>query len=289
MPKTIIISNRLPIKVQRTEEGLAYESSEGGLATGLGSIYKQGDNVWIGWPGTYFEEDSEKKQVRQDLHQQSMHPVYLTEGEIRDFYEGFSNETLWPTFHYFSQYAVYEDTYWEAYQRVNQKFCEAVMELASAGDTIWVHDYQLLLLPAMLREQMPESTIGFFQHIPFPSFEVFRLLPWREQLLQGMLGADLIGFHTYDDARHFLSSVSRIVGLNTSQGLIDNGFRNIMVDAFPMGLTMTSTPAWPRQKKPTPKLPNTAKPCRSSALSCLLTAWTTPRGFRKGCKPLSCS
>lgn len=206
------------------------------MATGLGSIYKQGDNVWIGWPGTYFEEDSEKKQVRQDLHQQSMHPVYLTEGEIRDFYEGFSNETLWPTFHYFSQYAVYEDTYWEAYQRVNQKFCEAVMELASAGDTIWVHDYQLLLLPAMLREQMPESTIGFFQHIPFPSFEVFRLLPWREQLLQGMLGADLIGFHTYDDARHFLSSVSRIVGLNTSQGLIDNGFRNIMVDAFPMGI-----------------------------------------------------
>lgn len=236
MPKTIIISNRLPIKVQRTDGSRTYESSEGGLATGLGSIYKQGDNIWIGWPGTYFEDEAEQQQVHQDLSEQSMRPVFLTEDEIRDFYEGFSNETLWPTFHYFPQYALYETEYWTAYESVNQKFCRAVMEVAEPGDTIWVHDYQLLLLPNLIREELPSSTIGFFQHIPFPSYEVFRLLPWREQLLTGMLGADLIGFHTYDDARHFLSSVSRIIGLNTSQGLIDNGFRNIMVDAFPMGI-----------------------------------------------------
>ncbi|GGK63343.1 bifunctional alpha,alpha-trehalose-phosphate synthase (UDP-forming)/trehalose-phosphatase [Rufibacter glacialis] len=236
MPKTIIISNRLPIKVQRTEDGLAYETSEGGLATGLGSIYKQDDNIWIGWPGTFFSDEAEQQQVAKDLAEQSMRPVFLTESEIRDFYEGFSNETLWPTFHYFSQYSVYDDTFWEAYQQVNRKFCKAVMEHAEPGDTIWVHDYQLLLLPALLRSEMLESTIGFFQHIPFPSYEIFRLLPWREQILQGMLGADLIGFHTYDDARHFLSSVSRIVGFNTSQGLIDNGHRSIMVDAFPMGI-----------------------------------------------------
>ncbi|MBC3538865.1 bifunctional alpha,alpha-trehalose-phosphate synthase (UDP-forming)/trehalose-phosphatase [Rufibacter sediminis] len=236
MPKTIIISNRLPIKVQRTEDKLTYESSEGGLATGLGSIYKTDDNIWIGWPGTYFTDEAEQQQVTKDLAEQSMYPVFLTEAEIRDFYEGFSNETLWPTFHYFNQYAIYEDTFWEAYQQVNQKFCRAVMELANPGDTIWVHDYQLLLLPNLIREEMTESTIGFFQHIPFPSYEIFRLLPWREQILKGMLGADLIGFHTYDDARHFLSSVSRIVGLNTAQGLIDNGYRSIMVDAFPMGI-----------------------------------------------------
>ncbi|RNI31503.1 bifunctional alpha,alpha-trehalose-phosphate synthase (UDP-forming)/trehalose-phosphatase [Rufibacter latericius] len=236
MPKTIIISNRLPIKVQRTDNGLTYESSEGGLATGLGSIYKQDDNIWIGWPGTFFTDEAEQQQVTKDLAEQSMQPVFLTETEIRDFYEGFSNETLWPTFHYFNQYAVYEDTFWEAYLQVNEKFCRAVMEQAQPGDTIWVHDYQLLLLPNLIREAMPQSTIGFFQHIPFPSYEIFRLLPWREQLLKGMLGADLIGFHTYDDARHFLSSVSRIVGLNTSQGLIDNGYRSIMVDAFPMGI-----------------------------------------------------
>ncbi|WP_181306003.1 bifunctional alpha,alpha-trehalose-phosphate synthase (UDP-forming)/trehalose-phosphatase [Rufibacter sp. XAAS-G3-1] len=236
MPKTIIISNRLPIKVQRTENGLAYETSEGGLATGLGSIYKTDDNIWIGWPGTFFTDAAEQDQVTKDLSEQSMQPVFLTESEIRDFYEGFSNETLWPSFHYFSQYAVYDDSYWEAYQQVNRKFCQAVMEHAQPGDTIWVHDYQLLLLPALVREKLPDSTIGFFQHIPFPSFEVFRLLPWREQILLGMLGADLVGFHTYDDARHFLSSVSRIVGWSITQSLIDNGNRQIMVDAFPMGI-----------------------------------------------------
>ncbi|KAA3439674.1 bifunctional alpha,alpha-trehalose-phosphate synthase (UDP-forming)/trehalose-phosphatase [Rufibacter hautae] len=236
MPKTIIISNRLPIKVQRTETGLAYETSEGGLATGLGSIYKTDDNIWIGWPGTFFNDEAEQEQVSKDLSEQSMHPVFLTEAEIRDFYEGFSNETLWPSFHYFSQYAVYDDTFWEAYQQVNRKFCQAVMERAEPGDTIWVHDYQLLLLPQMVREEVAESTIGFFQHIPFPSYEVFRLLPWREQILKGMLGADLVGFHTFDDARHFLSSVSRIVGWTSSQNLIDNGHRQIMVDAFPMGI-----------------------------------------------------
>ncbi|WP_192821923.1 bifunctional alpha,alpha-trehalose-phosphate synthase (UDP-forming)/trehalose-phosphatase [Rufibacter sp. LB8] len=237
MPKTIIISNRLPIKVQQQPDGtITYETSEGGLATGLGSIYKEGDNLWIGWPGMYFDDEAQQQQVTQDLAAQSMFPVFLTESEIRDFYEGFSNETLWPTFHYFSQYAVYEDAFWDAYQSVNQKFCQAVLQNAEPEDTIWVHDYQLLLLPALIREQMPGSTIGFFQHIPFPSYEVFRLLPWRQQLLHGMLGADLIGFHTYDDARHFLSSVSRIIGFNTAQGLIDNGDRNIMVDAFPMGI-----------------------------------------------------
>ncbi|WP_210487964.1 bifunctional alpha,alpha-trehalose-phosphate synthase (UDP-forming)/trehalose-phosphatase [Rufibacter aurantiacus] len=236
MPKTIIISNRLPIKVQRTDNGLSYETSEGGLATGLGSIYKTDDNIWIGWPGTFFNDEAEQEQVTRDLSEQSMHPVFLTEAEIRDFYEGFSNETLWPSFHYFSQYAVYDDSFWEAYQQVNRKFCQAVMERAEPGDTIWVHDYQLLLLPQMVRKEVPESTIGFFQHIPFPSYEVFRLLPWREEILKGMLGADLVGFHTFDDARHFLSSVSRIVGLTSSQNLIDNGHRQIMVDAFPMGI-----------------------------------------------------
>ncbi|ALI98399.1 bifunctional alpha,alpha-trehalose-phosphate synthase (UDP-forming)/trehalose-phosphatase [Rufibacter tibetensis] len=236
MPKTIIISNRLPIKVQRTEDGLTYETSEGGLATGLGSIYKTDDNIWIGWPGTFFNDTAEQEQVTKDLSEQSMRPVFLTESEIHNFYEGFSNETLWPSFHYFSQYAVYDDTFWEAYQGVNGKFCRAVMEHAEPGDTIWVHDYQLLLLPALIREALPESTIGFFQHIPFPSYEVFRLLPWREQILKGMLGADLVGFHTFDDARHFLSSVSRIVGWTASQSIIDNGSRQIMVDAFPMGI-----------------------------------------------------
>ncbi|HEX8356034.1 MAG TPA: bifunctional alpha,alpha-trehalose-phosphate synthase (UDP-forming)/trehalose-phosphatase, partial [Segetibacter sp.] len=165
-----------------------------------------------------------------------MEPVFLTETEIKEFYEGFSNETLWPTFHYFSQYAVYEQTYWEAYVKVNEKFCAQIIKNAQPTDTIWIHDYQLLLLPSLVREHLPDITIGFFQHIPFPSYEVFRLLPWRKSILQGMLGADLIGFHTYDDVRHFVSSVKYIVGHSSTHGIIDTGDRSVMTDAFPMGI-----------------------------------------------------
>ena len=236
MSRTIIVSNRLPVTVQKNNQRIDYKTSEGGLATGLGSVYKKGANRWIGWPGIYLNDESEQLQVTADLQADHMHPVFLTKTEIKEFYEGFSNETLWPTFHYFLQYAVYDQRMWDTYRRVNQKFCNEVMKIAKPGDTIWVHDYQLLLLPQMLRENLPDSSIGFFQHIPFPSFEVFRLLPWREEILSGMLGADLIGFHTYDDVRHFLSSVSRILGLNNQQGLVDTGKRSLMVDAFPMGI-----------------------------------------------------
>ncbi|KAA9346150.1 bifunctional alpha,alpha-trehalose-phosphate synthase (UDP-forming)/trehalose-phosphatase [Adhaeribacter soli] len=236
MSRTIIVSNRLPVTVLKKNQQIEYKTSEGGLATGLGSVYKEGANRWIGWPGIFLEEESDQLQVAADLQADHMHPVFLTKNEIKEFYEGFSNETLWPTFHYFLQYAVYDQKLWETYRRVNQKFCNEVMKIAKPGDTIWIHDYQLLLLPQMLRENLPDSSIGFFQHIPFPSYEVFRLLPWREELLNGMLGSDLLGFHTYDDTRHFLSSVSRILGYNNQQGLIDTGKRTVMVDAFPMGI-----------------------------------------------------
>lgn len=213
-----------------------FESSEGGLATGLSSVYQQGQNLWIGWPGIYLKEDEEKQQVVRALDAENMRPVFLSDTEIREFYEGFSNETLWPVFHYFNQYAVYEQQFWETYVQVNQKFCDEIIAIAAPGDTIWIHDYQLLLLPGMVRQKLPEISIGFFQHIPFPSFEIFRLLPWRRQLLEGILGADLVGFHTYDDMRHFLSSVNRIVGLPSYQGQIEIDNRSVIVDAFPMGI-----------------------------------------------------
>ncbi|MFD2515120.1 bifunctional alpha,alpha-trehalose-phosphate synthase (UDP-forming)/trehalose-phosphatase [Pontibacter locisalis] len=236
MAKLIIVSNRLPVKLQEKEGELIFKTSEGGLATGLGSIYKEGDNIWIGWPGQVVEEPEKQKKVTEDLKKENMLPVFLTETEIKEYYEGFSNETLWPTFHYFSQYAVYEQQLWETYVQANQKFCDAVAEQAGPDDTIWVHDYQLLLLPSMLREKLPDCTIGFFQHIPFPSYEVFRLLPWRKELLEGMLGSDLVGFHTYDDMRHFLSSVNRIVGHGSMHGWINLSSRSLLVDSFPMGI-----------------------------------------------------
>lgn len=236
MAKLIIVSNRLPVKLQEKDGALTYKTSEGGLATGLGSIYKKDDNIWIGWPGLVVEEEEKQKQIADDLRQESMRPVFLTETEIKEFYEGFSNETLWPTFHYFSQYAVYDQQLWETYVRVNQKYCDEVVKQAGPDDTIWVHDYQLLLLPCMLRSRLPNSTIGFFQHIPFPSYEVFRLLPWRKEILKGMLGSDLIGFHTYDDMRHFLSAVNRIVGHGSMHGWININNRSLLVDSFPMGI-----------------------------------------------------
>src|SRR5690606_31349513 len=130
--------------------------------------------------------------------------------------KGFSNETLWPLFHSFPSYANYDHTNWHSYKSVNEKYAEAIIRIAHPQDTIWIHDYQLMLVPQLLRKAMPEAEIGFFQHIPFPSQELFRLLPWREEILHGVMGADLVGFHTYDDVRHFLSAVNRICKIETT-------------------------------------------------------------------------
>ena len=235
MGKTIIISNRLPVKIEQENNELVYKASEGGLATGLNSVFKQGNNLWVGWPGLAIEK-SQEEEVHSNLIKQHMKPVFLSTEEIEDFYEGFSNETLWPNFHYFNQYTVYKEELWLAYQRVNQKFAEIVSEELEDDDTVWINDYQLLLLPQLIRAISPNATIGFFLHIPFPSYESFRLLPWRRELLNGLLGADFLGFHTYDDMRHFLSSVNRLAGLGNSNGTIKVKNRLIKADALPMGI-----------------------------------------------------
>ncbi|MCR9251608.1 MAG: bifunctional alpha,alpha-trehalose-phosphate synthase (UDP-forming)/trehalose-phosphatase [bacterium] len=236
MSKTIIVSNRLPVKISEEEGELVYKPSEGGLATGLGSIYKQGENIWVGWPGLAITKDVEKKAITKQLAKENMKPVFLSAQEIEDFYEGFSNETLWPNFHYFNQYVVYNEELWKAYQKVNAKFAKYLEEVVEPDDTLWIHDYQLLLLPEMIRAKFPKLSIGFFLHIPFPSYESFRLLPWRRELLNGMLGSDFLGFHTYDDMRHFLSSVNRLAGLGNSNGQINLPDRKVLVDALPMGI-----------------------------------------------------
>lgn len=236
MQKTIIISNRLPVTIEKEDEQLKFSPSAGGLATGLGSIYKKGNNLWLGWPGFHDFEEAEKENITQQLKTDNMVPVFLTHQDVEEYYEGFSNRTIWPLYHYFTQYAKYEPALWDAYVRVNQKFCDELLKYAEPNDIIWIHDYQLLLLPAMIREKLPNASIGFFQHIPFPSFEIFRLLPWREEILNGILGADLIGFHTYDDMRHFLSSVNRIVGIGSTMGKVKTNNRLVAVDSFPMGI-----------------------------------------------------
>lgn len=236
MSKTIIVSNRLPIKITENGNGYALHPSEGGLATGLASIHAQGENIWIGWPGIMIDDTAQKAYFTEVLKEKRLAPIFLDAEEIRGFYEGFSNEVLWPIFHYMPNYAVYELENWRTYVRVNEKFRDLVLEVAEPEDTIWVHDYQLLLLPGLLRTALPDASIGFFQHIPFPSQELFRLIPWRRELLEGMLGADLLGFHTFDDVRHFISSATRIAGTSNNSNKLEEDGRTILVEPFPMGI-----------------------------------------------------
>lgn len=233
--RTIIISNRLPVKIIEENNEYTFIPSEGGLATGLGDVYKNDNSIWIGWPGIEIPQHRQQE-VIEKLAELNLFPVFLTQEEINLFYEGFSNEVLWPVFHYLVTYANYEQSYWDAYQKVNEKFASAALKLINDNDKIWVQDYQLLLLPDLLRVHKTQSTIGFFQHIPFPSYEIFRLIPWRSELLNGLIGADLIGFHTYDDARHFISTATRLLPVNAISNVLVNKERQIVVEAFPMGI-----------------------------------------------------
>ncbi len=226
----------MPVKAVEKDGQYHFTSAEGGLATGLSSIFKENkDSLWIGWPGLEIPKEKEED-ITKELKQNNLCPVFLSAEEITQFYEGFSNEILWPVFHYVPTYANYDINYWNQYRRVNNKFCEAVMKVAEPDDVIWIHDYQLLLLPTMLRKETPDFTIGFFLHIPFPSHELFRLIPWRSELLNGMLGADLLGFHTYDDVHHFMVAASRILQISYSANVISCNNRSIVADAFPMGI-----------------------------------------------------
>jgi trehalose 6-phosphate synthase/phosphatase len=235
MAKTIIVSNRLPIRIEKEDGKKVYKTSEGGLATGLGSIYKKGNNIWIGWPGISLSHE-EEEEVEKELINRNMRPVFLTEHDVEEFYLGFSNQTLWPAFHYFIHHMRFKDEEWEAYYNANRKFADAISKWLEPDDIIWVHDYQLMLVPNMLRKQFPNVTIGFFQHIPFPSYEVFRMIPWRKKLLNGVLGADYIGFHTYDDMRHFLSSCHRLAGYSYERNQILVKNRLVEADSLPMGI-----------------------------------------------------
>ncbi|MFZ2055415.1 MAG: bifunctional alpha,alpha-trehalose-phosphate synthase (UDP-forming)/trehalose-phosphatase [Candidatus Aminicenantales bacterium] len=238
MGKLIMISNRLPFSFSKKNGRLSLESSTGGLATGLRSFYKSRPSAWIGWPGLPGSKitPEEEKQIVKNLAVESCRPVFLSSYEIEQYYHGFANKTIWPLFHYFPLYADYNKNYWTVYKRVNEKFCQAALEIAEPGDEIWIHDYHLLLLPALIKERLPRVSVGFFLHIPFPSFEIFRLLPWREEMLRGMLGADLVGFHTFRYAYHFLNSIRHLLQYDHLNWLVNTGSRLVKVEAFPMGI-----------------------------------------------------
>ncbi len=238
--RLIVVSNRLPVTVRKTKSGYVYTPSVGGLATSLNGLRSEIEMLWLGTPGLDIPKAADQKIVRQELQEQfDSIPVYLDAATFEAYYNGFSNASLWPLFHYFPQYAHYDSDEWDAYQTINQKFSEAVLEVAKPTDSIWVHDYHLMLLPDLLHQSLPDANIGYFLHIPFPSYEIFRMLPWREEILQGVAGADLIGFHTFGYARHFLSSMLRILGYEQEFGWVTRADRRIKVDTFPLGVDVS--------------------------------------------------
>jgi trehalose 6-phosphate synthase/phosphatase len=238
MQKILIVSNRLPLQINLEKDTVHIKPSVGGLATGIKSIYKSFESIWIGWPGIVDEEinDNVRPGIIAAVRKEKCLPVFISKKDMDLYYYGFSNKTIWPLFHYFTQYVEYNKDFWNSYVQVNEKFAEVILNNLEGIDKIWIHDYHLLLLPRLIREKCKEVNIGLFLHIPFPSYEVFRILPWRQQIIEGMLGADLIGFHIYDYERHFLSCVRRLPGHEIVLNQINLESRIAKADAFPMGI-----------------------------------------------------
>ncbi|MGI9039576.1 MAG: bifunctional alpha,alpha-trehalose-phosphate synthase (UDP-forming)/trehalose-phosphatase [Gemmatimonadales bacterium] len=237
MPRLIIVANRLPVTVKVADGELQVEQSSGGLATGLQRPHEQSGGLWIGWSGASQELTPEQQAtLDRELAAMRLVGVPLTTDEVTRYYEGFSNGVLWPLFHYLLDQIPLQVSDWGCYQKVNEKFADAVAAHYQRGDTIWVHDYQLLLLPGFLRRRLPDARIGLFLHIPFPSEELFRILPARNELLEGMLGADLIGFHTPAYLRHFATSLTDILGLAVQIDRVQLPGREVLLGVFPMGI-----------------------------------------------------
>ncbi len=235
--RLLIVSNRLPVTARATDEGLRLVPASGGLATGLRPWHAGSGGVWLGWPGDVSRFSAEQRaELDRLLADQAIVPVHLSRDEVERYYHGFSNRVLWPLFHYLIDRVPVDTTGWAAYRQVNTAFADAAAREYRTGDTIWVHDYQLLLVPALLRERLPEARIGFFLHIPFPSSEVFRILPWRREMLRGMLGADLVGFHTFSYMRHFLASLLHIDGVESDIDRVRIDERDVKLGVFPMGV-----------------------------------------------------
>jgi trehalose 6-phosphate synthase/phosphatase len=235
MPNTLInVSNRLPVTV----EGDKITRSSGGLVAALEGLPEdQFKTKWIGWPGAAFPEEGRRQEVARKLEEEhGCVAVFLSQEEATAFYEGFSNSSIWPLLHYLPNYLRYEPAWWDHYQNVNRTFAEKVLENAHEGDMVWVHDYQLMLLPAMLRAADPTLRIGFFLHTPFPAYEIFRCHPRRRELVAGMLGANRIGFHAFGYLRHFCSTVQRLLGIETDLTHIRTEGYDSALGVYPIGI-----------------------------------------------------
>ncbi len=245
----VVISNRLPVDITSTDGGeVSWTRSPGGLVTALDPVMRDADAAWVGWSGA---PDLELEPF--DADGTFLVPVPLSASEISDYYEGFSNDTLWPLYHDVISPPAFHRAWWDVYRRVNARFAEAAAAQAAPGAKVWVHDYQLQLVPALLRQLRPDLEIGFFNHIPFPPYELFQQLPWRRQILDGLLGADVIGFQRPGDAGNFRRCVTALTGVKarTEKFTVHEGEgynRTVQASAFPISIDSKSFSALARKK-----------------------------------------
>ncbi|MDE1822803.1 MAG: bifunctional alpha,alpha-trehalose-phosphate synthase (UDP-forming)/trehalose-phosphatase [Candidatus Micrarchaeota archaeon] len=232
--RLIIISNRLPLSIKKSGKEYTIEQNVGGLATGLGSFYKDYNALWIGWADVPAQD---REGVRRKMEREfNCYPIFISEKLSERYYEGFANKTLWPLFHSLHMHSSYSSSYWKAYERVNKIFAQRVAALAKPDDIIWINDYHHMVLPKYIKQKLPDARIGFFLHTPFPTYDLVTMLPWYKELLEASLYSDLIGFHTYGYASAFLESVRVLLGYDNYAGRIILNDRVIKVGAFPMGI-----------------------------------------------------
>ena len=242
--RLMLVSNRLSVTVKPAPDGgYNFTPSAGGLASGLAGMTRTTEFIWYGWPGLDIPAHEQEEFRMRTIKDHKAYPVFISEELSDRHYNGFSNEILWPLFHYHPGDINFDESAWEGYQEVNRIFAKTLAKDVKDGDLVWVQDYHLMLLPAMLREELeklptkPRNVkIGFFLHTPFPSCEIYRILPVRNEILEGLLHADLIGFHTYDYVRHFLSSCSRLMDLRQYPHAIEYQGKAVQVGAYPIGI-----------------------------------------------------
>jgi trehalose 6-phosphate synthase/phosphatase len=236
--RLVVVSNRLPLTLRRVGEGWRADRSTGGLVAAVAPILKRTGGLWIGWPGDTpsGREAGRDEQLAEWRRREGYVAVDLPEGIASDFYEGYANRTLWPLFHHFPTSVRFKARGWEAYLEANTRFRDAVVAELREGDIVWIHDYHLMLLPRLLREAAPAARIGFFLHIPFPASEVFRILPHREDILRGLLGADFLAFQTHADLQHLRASLRRITGFDSRMDRVEMGNRFVRLEALPIGI-----------------------------------------------------
>lgn len=242
MGKIIVVANRLPVEVLQKDEELIFKVSPGGLVSALSAITDKYSLEWVGWPGDLSLDSIDPEKFKTQLKKEySSTPVFLSRQQLNRYYFGFSNKVLWPILHCLPSYCDFDEKDWRAYKQVNEQFAQAAIEQIENidEDFIWIHDYQLMLVPSLIRESCPKAKVGFFLHIPFPSPEIFKAAPYRDELLKGLLGANLLGFHTYEYLRQFRSCLLHILGIDAETDRVDLETHSAKLGVYPIGVDVS--------------------------------------------------